>query len=832
MTLPAYSRSVRESERVLGREGERAGIDVVIEAPETVEEEEGRRDEEMESLYQIRVQRRREIAERETRRNARRAARARGDLVALQALREDSLARAELRDITANATTMIADHQSRSRERRVSSVSYADLGVARHDGTRLRGNSTDSDHRPLLASAASISGNTIRPWVTGDSLSIHRRDRSGSSAMSVMTGSDVSDQELELPPFGRAGDHFEVVAQRHSRQGSRAHTPLGTRSRTNSAARPSIDTADLAEARVPLQSPPAYDGAGFEDAPPYTSPTRDRRDEFHPGFARPEHHRTYSATGAPLLPEIGRLPSIRIAEATPIEPRRPIDFPAIVRGYKYALVGQGAEDVTVPASYKSRSVNIWTRKRIAVLIMGASMITGLALLAIGATAYPHRPAACDTVFAGYQCQPEISHYWGQYSPFFSVPSDISADIPPHCSVTFASVLSRHGARDPTASKTVAYNATIQQIHQSVRNYTGAYAFLANYSYTLGADQLTLFGENEMINSGVKFYDRYEELASKLTPFIRSSGEARVVESAQNWTQGFHAAKVSDRGARPHGDSAYPYSILAISEDAGVNNTLNHGLCTVFEDGPDGDIAAAAQKTWSNIFAAPIRKRLNADLGANLTITQTIYMMDLCPFNTVASPTGAISPFCALFTEQEWHQYGYYESLNKYYGYSQGNPLGPTQGVGYVNELIARLTNRPVVDHTSTNSTLDSNPSTFPLGRKLYADFSHDNDMTAIFSALGLYNTSTTPMLPNTTVVEAEQAGGYSAAWTVPFAARAYFEKLQCRGEREEYVRVIVNDRVQALEQCDGDRYGRCKLSKFVDSLGFARSGGNWAQCFA
>ncbi|KAK6435684.1 hypothetical protein LTR95_008128 [Oleoguttula sp. CCFEE 5521] len=331
MTLPAYSRSVRESERVLGREGERAGIDVVIEAPETGEEEEERRDEEMESLYQIRVQRRREIAERENRRNARGQARARGDLVALQALREDSLARAELRDITANATTMIADHQSRSRERRVSSVSYADLGVARHDGTRLRGNSTDSDHRPLLDSAASISGNTNRPWITGDSLSIHRRDRSGSSAMSVMTGSDVSDAELELPPFGRAGDHFEVVAQRHSRQGSRAHTPLGTRSRASSGARPSIDTADLGAARVPLQSPPAYDGAGFEDAPPYTSPIRDRPDEFHPGFARPEHHRTYSASGAPLLPEIGRLPSIRIAEATPIEPRRPIDFPTPVR---------------------------------------------------------------------------------------------------------------------------------------------------------------------------------------------------------------------------------------------------------------------------------------------------------------------------------------------------------------------------------------------------------------------------------------------------------------------------------------------------------------------
>lgn len=234
-------------------------------------------------------------------------------------------------------------------------------------------------------------------------------------------------------------------------------------------------------------------------------------------------------------------------------------------------------------------------------------------------------------------------------------------MPNHCSVTFAQVLSRHGARDPTASKTAVYNSTIQQIHANAKNYSGPYAFLVDYEYTLGADQLTLFGEQEMINSGIKFYERYEALASRLNPFVRSSGEARVVESAQNFTHGFHAAKLGDKRARRRGDPAYPYEILVIPEDEGVNNTLNHDLCDAFENGPDDDIADTAQATWSSIFAVPIRDRLNADLpGANLSITQTIYMMDLCPFETVASANGAVSPFCALFTEEEWHQYGYYE----------------------------------------------------------------------------------------------------------------------------------------------------------------------------
>lgn len=419
---------------------------------------------------------------------------------------------------------------------------------------------------------------------------------------------------------------------------------------------------------------------------------------------------------------------------------------------------------------------------------------------------------------------------GQYSPYFSVPSEISSDVPDGCTITFAQILSRHGARDPTASKTAAYNATVQQIQANVKKFTGKYAFLANYEYTLGADQLTTFGQQEMVNSGVKFYNRYKDLTEDSAPFVRASGEDRVVESAQNWTQGFTNTKSADPQAK-HGSKQYPVVNVIIPEaDYGVNNTLNHDLCTAFENGTDSTIADDAQETWANIFAKPIRRRLNANLhGANLSLVQTIYMMDLCPFNTVASLSGELSPFCNLFNKEEWHQYSYFESLGKWYGYSFGNPLGPTQGVGFVNELIARLTDKPVEDETSTNHTLDDNPKTFPLGRKLYADFSHDNDMTAIFSALGLYNG--TAQLLNTTVVEAHNANGYSAAWTVPFAARAYVEKMTCSNHASEFVRVIVNDRVQPLTQCGGDSLGRCTLSKFIASLGFARSDGDWSQCF-
>lgn len=179
----------------------------------------------------------------------------------------------------------------------------------------------------------------------------------------------------------------------------------------------------------------------------------------------------------------------------------------------------------------------------------------------------HDGYQCDTPHNGYQCEASISHIWGQYSPFFNVPGPISPDIPKGCEVTFAQVLSRHGARDPTFLKTLMYNATILKIQSSVDGFKGDYAFLADYTYNLGADQLTVFGEQEMVNSGIEFFDRYESLAKNYSPFVRAASQERVVESAQHFIQGYYERKKSSTGL----DSAPP-QVLVIMEGKGFNNT--------------------------------------------------------------------------------------------------------------------------------------------------------------------------------------------------------------------------------------------------------------------
>lgn len=84
-------------------------------------------------------------------------------------------------------------------------------------------------------------------------------------------------------------------------------------------------------------------------------------------------------------------------------------------------------------------------------------------------------------------------------------------------------------------------------------------------------------------------------------------------------------------------------------------------------------------------------------------------------------------------------------------------MGPTEGVRFVKELLAGMTNSAALD------TLDGNSDTSPLSKKLCTDLSQDNDKTGGFSDLVLY--SDIAYLSNTTIIESDKnaAAGCSAA---------------------------------------------------------------------
>lgn len=189
----------------MGRAGERAG-DTIVEYPEDEEEIEQRRDEEMESLFQIRQARRDERLAREERARLRREAQEAGDQETLRALRDLAAAPRSADDPTGQRSVdaLIREHKARNRAPRTAAVQYAEVGVARLDGSRVRADSAASDNAPLLDAAAAM-GSGGRPRAgTGDSSRSRSRTpgrrffghiRNISQSSLRITSNDMSDDE-------------------------------------------------------------------------------------------------------------------------------------------------------------------------------------------------------------------------------------------------------------------------------------------------------------------------------------------------------------------------------------------------------------------------------------------------------------------------------------------------------------------------------------------------------------------------------------------------------------------------------------------------------------
>lgn len=178
----------------------------------------------------------------------------------------------------------------------------------------------------------------------------------------------------------------------------------------------------------------------------------------------------------------------------------------------------------------------------------------------------------------------------------------------------------------------------------------------------------------------------------------------------------------------------------------------------------------------------------------------------------------------------------------------GNKMGPLQGVGYVNELLARLTNSPVNSTVFINHTLDDNPATFPLNRQVYVDFTHDRQMASIASTLGLFaedeekNDNSKLLDPN----HPNPRRSWLVSEIIPFAGRYSIEKIDCQGT-DNYVRITVNDKIKNIKGCENfypgagatrmlsqhePGFGLCPLRRFLELQEYSiKDGdGDFEQC--
>ncbi|SPN96746.1 related to phytase [Cephalotrichum gorgonifer] len=433
-----------------------------------------------------------------------------------------------------------------------------------------------------------------------------------------------------------------------------------------------------------------------------------------------------------------------------------------------------------------------------------------------ATYVPNEPLRTSMPIEGMGKNESIFRHMGYLSPYFPSPG-FGVDeypLPPGAEIVQVQMLSRHGARYPEmGSRVEAFGKRISDA-QGTFNVTGSLAFLRDWKYQLGAEILVPKGRQELYDSGVLHSYMYSKLYDPNTKIIaRTTTQDRMLKSAENFMAGFFGLEWTNNA-----------TLEVIIEQDGFNNSLA-GYINCPNNYKDQAPREAAG-IWAETYLQDAMKRFQGmTQGFDWTIKDTYAAQMMCPYETVAY---GYSVYCDLFTYEEWVGFGYSTDIVFNGGNGFQSPTGRAVGLGYQQEVMARLKNQTLsYSHSQINVTLDSSTDTFPLNQSLYFDFSHDTNIASVLTAFGLRQFS--QFLDPT-----EYPGPHNATVShmTPFAARLDIEVIRAplplsadresylEGEETRYVHFVLNQRTVPLglshPECDAARVdGWCELHTFI-----------------
>ncbi|GKT82901.1 histidine acid phosphatase [Colletotrichum tofieldiae] len=393
------------------------------------------------------------------------------------------------------------------------------------------------------------------------------------------------------------------------------------------------------------------------------------------------------------------------------------------------------------------------------------------------TFVPNQPLQTDIPIEGMGSKNEsIFNMMGYLTPYQPSPG-FGVDeyaLPAGAEIVQVQMLSRHGSRYPTSGSNVAsFGERIAKAGTELKA-KGALKFLNDWKYQLG----------------------HEILVPK----------DRMLKSAEYWLAGFFGLEWTNNA-----------TIEVIIEQDRANNSLAGYLnCPNARKQNGGDDAA---QVWISNYLANATARLRgmAD-GYDWNINDTYAAQTMCPYETVAY---GFSLFCDLFTYEEWVGFSYSVDLAFAGNNAFQNPAGRAMGIGYQQEVIARLQNHTLgYSGSQINVTLDNNTVTFPLNQSLYFDFSHDTNIASILTAFGLKQFS--QLLQPT---EYPGPHNFTVSHITPFGAHPKPFKADRSGYDEDggetkYVHFILNQRTVPLgwsfPECDAERKdGWCEFETFL-----------------
>ncbi|KAL9090005.1 MAG: hypothetical protein Q9165_005534 [Trypethelium subeluteriae] len=481
----------------------------------------------------------------------------------------------------------------------------------------------------------------------------------------------------------------------------------------------------------------------------------------------------------------------------------------------------------------------------------------------------------------------IEHFWGQISPYADNAENYfgveDVGLPDGCQIEQAHSLQRHAQRFPTSSMEDGENdenfaSKLNNFTSANPNasFTGPLAFLNSYEYVMTESFLTGVGASTEFQSGVSFWNRYgrtlynasvgqvafnaSDLGAK--PVLRTTSQSRIENSQISWALGFFGPsfELTPDPSLSSFVNGSLFDVVIIPEGGTENNTLaSYDSCFNDNDPEIGYLGDYDLYPYIAKYlpAATARLQQYAPKGFTFNTNDTYAMQSICAYET--NYIGA-SDFCSLFTEDEWTGFENTLDIEYYFDYSFGNPTGRAQGIGYLQELLARLEDQYIVSsNSSVNSTLDDNATDFPLGRPFYVDFSHDDIIVSVLTAMSLDYFREAPSL---TQYPPDPERHFVLSTITPFGGRLITEVIGCtdadpkpvHNQRTQYyptqygydpssasnkfIRLRLNNGILPIETirggaCSSRTDGLCKLDSFLASQtnAYARSNYDYA-CFA
>ena len=187
------------------------------------------------------------------------------------------------------------------------------------------------------------------------------------------------------------------------------------------------------------------------------------------------------------------------------------------------------------------------------------------------------------------------------------------------------------------------------------------------------------GTLQAFKTGVDLRTRYADLRAQALANNQTNlwtcSSKRDVQTARYFASGFYDLDLD------------PSNLHVIPETGDLGgDTLTPGdTCKNYVDNLDGvghDLGYGMLAEWQQTYIPPIVARLEAqNPGVRFSTLEVYVMQELCGFETLAKGG---SPWCAVFSHDEWESFEYARDLLHFYRSGPGNRYGGAMGWLFLN----------------------------------------------------------------------------------------------------------------------------------------------------